>query len=177
MALAWTLLFTKVPLDAWMVFLQLASKQTLQGRLRQTTCNHSWQKSTGTVVITSFHRGGEPIHQYLQDLPVHLFVADYRGYGTLAYLQLLAGLLGEPREFLRVEVGQVANHLWQLFWKTSGSQMALPLLFPWFHWAIWGRATGRKIVGAAQFVQFPGCIQYILFGYVRIFDVVWLHFH
>lgn len=98
-----------------MVFLQLASKQTLQGRLRQTTYNHSWQKSTGTVVITSFHWGGEPIHQYLQDLPVHLFVADYRGYGTLAYLQLLAGLLGEPREFLRVEVGQVANHLWQLF--------------------------------------------------------------
>lgn len=98
-----------------MVFLQLASKQTLQGRLRQTTCNHSWQKSTGTVVITSFHCGGEPIHQYLQDLPVHLFVADYRGYGALAYLQLLAGLLGS-REFLRVmEVGQVANHLWQLF--------------------------------------------------------------
>ena len=46
---------------------------------------------------------------------MHLFVADYRGYGALAYLQLLAGLLGS-REFLRVmEVGQVANHLWQLF--------------------------------------------------------------
>lgn len=30
----------------------------------------------------------------------------------------------------------------------------------------------QKNCAAAQFVEFPGCIQYILFGYVRIFDVV-----
>ena len=79
-----------------------------------------------------------------------------------------------------LEVGRAANLLWQLFWKTSCSQTALPLLFSWFYWAepIWGRATGRKIVLGSVW-EFPGCIRYLSFWicilYLILFDYVYLH--
>ena len=152
MALAWTLLFTKLPLDAWMVFLQLASKQTLQGRLRQTTCNHSWQKSTGTVVITSFHWGGRA-NSSISAGPTCAFVCGrlqriwHLGISS-APCWIAGGTQGISACLL--EVGQVANHLWQLFWKTSCSQMALPLLFPWFHWADLRQSHWQKNCGSSS---------------------------